>query len=150
MCLSTLPPGLARMRHWSCPEKLSPPLDQDPLLSIKKSKEAEDCQALEECAGLTLRVLAPWEERVLLLRELRRNKRRPDPLVMTQNSEDCVVDQDCLETTSVSESDSFTSETSLVDKTCQDFQNLENVSSENVEKLGLMPQLQNFKNNEVA
>ena len=137
MCLSTLPPGLARMRHWSCPEKLSPPLDQDPLLSIKKSKEAEDCQALEECSGLTLRVLAPWEERVLLLRELRRNKRRPDPLVMTQNSEDCVVDQDCLETTSVCESDSFTSETSLVDKTYQDFQNLENVSSENVEKLGL-------------
>ena len=67
------------MRHWSCPEKLSTSsssLEENPLQSIKKSKEAEDCP------GLRLRVLAPWEERVLLARQLRlrfkKNKAKQD------------------------------------------------------------------------
>ena len=153
MCLSTLPPGVARMRHWSCPERLSslseafsPPLAGDPLLSIKKSKEAEDWQAGE----LKLRVLAPWEERVLLLRELRRSKRRQDCETSEncitdtnnqdgQTSEDCITDtnnQDGDEVSSSRNSDFITSENSLVGPSCQEFENVEN-EVEKMEKLDL-------------
>ena len=129
MCLSTLPPGISRMRHWSCPEKLSASsslLDENPLLSIKKSKEAEDC------SGLRLRVLAPWEERVLLSRELRqrlrKNKARqdlsPDDVddVPTNNGENRAEDSNTSQTSPLSG---------------EEFDTFKNVFYEQMEKLDL-------------
>ena len=66
MCLSSLP-GLARTRHWSCPEKL-PSLCTEELLLPARSREAE---SLPRTPGLAL-----WEEKVLNLRGSRSNKHR--------------------------------------------------------------------------
>ena len=66
MCLSSLP-GLARVRHWSCPERL-PSLSQDELLLPVRAKDAE---SLPRTPGLAL-----WEDKVLSLRGSRGNKHR--------------------------------------------------------------------------
>ena len=66
MCLSSLP-GLARTRHWSCPEKL-PSLCTEELLLPARSREAE---SLPRTPGLAI-----WEEKVLNLRGSRSNKHR--------------------------------------------------------------------------
>ena len=123
------------MRHWSCPEKLSAvssPLEENPLLSIRKSKEAEDC------SGLRLRVLAPWEERVLLSRQLRlrlrKNKARQD-LSCDDDEED--DDDDCDDVLRNNGEDrvenSNTSQTSPL--SCKEFDSFNNVFCEQMEKL---------------
>ena len=66
MCLSSLP-GLARVRHWSCPERL-PSLSTEELLLPVRAKDAE---TMVRTPGLAL-----WEEKVLSLRENRSNKHR--------------------------------------------------------------------------
>ena len=66
MCLSSLP-GLARVRHWSCPERL-PSLSTEELLLPVRAKDAE---TMVRTPGLAL-----WEEKVLNLRGNRSNKHR--------------------------------------------------------------------------
>ena len=66
MCLSSLP-GLARVRHWSCPERL-PSLSTEELLLPVRAKDAE---TVVRTPGLAL-----WEEKVLSLRGNRSNKHR--------------------------------------------------------------------------
>ena len=66
MCLSSLP-GLARVRHWSCPERL-PSLSTEELLLPVRAKDAE---TMVRTPGLAL-----WEEKVLSLRGNRSNKHR--------------------------------------------------------------------------
>ena len=66
MCLSSLP-GLARVRHWSCPERL-PSLSTEELQLPPRAKDAE---SVARTPGLAL-----WEEKVLNLRGLRSNKHR--------------------------------------------------------------------------
>ena len=67
MCLSSLP-GLARVRHWSCPERL-PSLSTEELLLPARAKDAETM--VQRTPGLAL-----WEEKVLSLRGNRSNKHR--------------------------------------------------------------------------
>ena len=90
MCLSTslslaMSPGpaAARMRHWSCPERLGLELDSDLAEDSAQlcGRGAARCGEAEDVfsrVDLRVRVLAAWEERVLSLRQARRSKQRPE------------------------------------------------------------------------
>ena len=90
MCLSTslslaMSPGpaAARMRHWSCPERLGLELDSDLAENSAQlcGRGAARCGEAEDVfsrVDLRVRVLAAWEERVLSLRQARRSKQRPE------------------------------------------------------------------------